>query len=538
MAGFSGYERRLRAFGQRCWRWVWQGGLIALAGALAALGFQPLALWPAMLLGTGLLVWLAGRAATWRGAALVGWVWGIGHFSTGNSWIATAFTYQAKMPAFLGGIAVVLLSLYLAVFPALAAVGAWALRRDPRAMVPGFAACWIISEWLRSWLFTGFAWNPLGVALLGDEAHAGLAALTPWIGTYGLSGLAALLSALVAVGGQSLIDGNRWRAAALVAAPMALVGGAMVWPGAPQPVQGHIAYTLVQPNISQPDLNDPAHFEAQFEQSAVLSWPRHPDDHRLLLWPESGVPDYMRDGYPAWYYESTFAGDPDLARMRLGRVAGVRGVLLTGSVDLDIKGQEAVGGQNVVTALDGQGRIVGSYAKAHLVPYGEYLPMRGLLEPLGLARLVPGDIDFRAGPGPRNIDLGDLGKAGIQICYEIIFSGQVVDRSHRPDYIFNPSNDGWFGAWGPPQHLAQARLRAIEEGLPVLRSTTNGVSAVVDADGIVRHWAPRGVAARFDGMVPPAHAPTLFAREGNNLPLGLALVLLVASTLVLWRRRV
>jgi predicted amidohydrolase len=200
----------------------------------------------------------------------------------------------------------------------------------------------------------------------------------------------------------------------------------------------------------------------------------------------------MRDGYPAWFYDSTAYGDPALARLRLGRVAGANSVLLTGSVDLDIKGKVAESGQNVITALDGHGRIVGSYAKAHLVPYGEYLPMRGLLEPLGLARLVPGEIDFRAGPGPRTVDLADLGKAGMQICYEIIFSGQVVDREHRPDYIVNPSNDGWFGDWGPPQHLAQARLRAIEEGLPVLRSTTNGVSAVVDADGIIRHAAPRG----------------------------------------------
>jgi apolipoprotein N-acyltransferase len=132
--------------------------------------------------------------------------------------------------------------------------------------------------------------------------------------------------------------------------------------------------------------------------------------------------------------------------------------------------------------------------------------------------LVPGDIDFRAGPGPRTVDLGDLGKAGMQICYEIIFSGQVVDRAHRPDYIVNPSNDGWFGDWGPPQHLAQARLRAIEEGLPVLRSTTNGVSAVVDADGIVRQCTARrgGAFRRFRA---PAHAPTVLRGWGNIFPL-------------------
>src|SRR5690606_23947636 len=141
-------------------------------------------------------------------------------------------------------------------------------------------------------------------------------------------------------------------------------------------------------------------------------------------------------------------------------------------VDLEIRNGRAAGARNSVTALDDQGEIVGSYDKAHLVPYGEYLALRWLLEPLGASRLVPGSIDFWPGPGPRTLDLGRWGRAGIQVCYEIIFSGQVVDSANRPDYIFNPSNDGWFGSFGPPQHLAQARMRAIEEGLPVLRSTT------------------------------------------------------------------
>ncbi|WP_343613545.1 apolipoprotein N-acyltransferase [Novosphingobium sp.] len=531
MAEISPFQRKLNALLHGSWR----AALIIALGVMAALGFRPLGLWPAMLLGVGALVWLVARAPSWHRAALIGWLWGVGHFSAGNSWIATAFTYQAKMPGWLGGIAVVLLSLYLALFPALAAVGAWFVRRAPLALVPGFAGAWIVSEWLRSWLFTGFAWNPLGVALLGDDTHVGLAALLPWLGTYALSGLAAGLGAAMAVG-VMLWPARRPQAAALVAVPAVLVGGALLWPAPAHLAEGHVAYTLVQPNITQEVLNDPANFEAQFQQTAGLSWPLHAADRRILLWPESGVPDFMRDGYPAWFYDSTAYGDPALARLRLGRVAGANSVLLTGSVDLDIKGKVAESGQNVITALDGHGRIVGSYAKAHLVPYGEYLPMRGLLEPLGLARLVPGEIDFRAGPGPRTVDLADLGKAGMQICYEIIFSGQVVDREHRPDYIVNPSNDGWFGDWGPPQHLAQARLRAIEEGLPVLRSTTNGVSAVVDADGLIRHAAPRGVGARFDGFVPPAHAATLFASMGNTLPLVWAVLLLGGSALVLRRK--
>jgi apolipoprotein N-acyltransferase len=228
-------------------------------------------------------------------------------------------------------------------------------------------------------------------------------------------------------------------------------------------------------------------------------------------------------------------------------VVGPGGLLRTGTVDLDFRGQELAGARNVVTAVDEYGAILGGYAKAHLVPFGEYLPLRAWLEPLGLARLVPGDIDFHPGPGPQTLDLGPWGRVGVQICYEIIFSGDVVDRAHRPDYVIAPSNDGWFGSWGPPQHFAQARLRAIEEGLPVLRSTVSGDSGVIDADGIVRGFIPRlqagvrgfapgGYAGRLDGMIPPAHAPTLFARWGNGLALGWAAIALVLSVVATRRQ--
>jgi apolipoprotein N-acyltransferase len=142
-----------------------------------------------------------------------------------------------------------------------------------------------------------------------------------------------------------------------------------------------------------------------------------------------------------------------------------------------------------------------------------------------LSRLAPGDIDFDAGPGPRDILLPGIGKVGIQICYEIIFSGQVIDRADRPAFLFNPSNDAWFGRWGPPQHLAQARLRATEEGLPVVRSTPTGISAVIDADGRLLASLPWRTAGAIELPLPPAHAPTLFARFGNILPLALALFL-------------
>ena len=507
-------------------------------GALAACGFQPLALWPLTLLAIAGLIELVARAPTWRQAALLGWLFGVGHFSLGNNWIAVAFTFQAQMPAWLGWIAVVLLSLYLAVYPMLAALGAWLLARPRKggrgAILLAFAGCWIVAEWLRSWVFTGFAWNPLSMAALGPFGRPGLASAASLFGTYGLSGVLVLLAGcwLFAARWGRL----EWRSGLLALVPVLL----FLQPGALPTDAGAgrgAPYTLVQPDVRQEVLNDPLHYQSNFMKTAGLSRPRD-GNPRIVLWPESGVPDFLREGYPPrFYYESTYAADPLSARQRIAGIIGPGGTLMTGAVDLEMRDGRAAAARNVVTVIDDRGAIAGSYAKAHLVPYGEYLPMRWLLEPIGLSRLVPGSLDFWPGPGPRTIDLGPLGKAGVQICYEIIFSGQVVDAGHRPTFIFNPSNDGWFGSWGPPQHLAQARMRAIEEGLPVLRATTTGISAVIDADGIVRRHVPRHTAGRLDGTIPQAHAPTLFARMGNVVPLGLAIVLIVASLVAMRRRQ-
>jgi apolipoprotein N-acyltransferase len=517
----------------RTWRLLAPALLAPAAGAVAACGFQPLMLWPLTLAGVAVLIGLVARARGARQAALAGWLWGVGHFCVGDNWIATAFTYQANMPPSLGWAAVFLLSLYLAVFPALAALAAWFARGRPAALILAFGAAWIASEWLRSWVFTGFAWNPLGVAALGGFGRAGLAQLLPWLGTYALSGLVALIGGCWWLAWQARVE--RPGPAVL----LMLSAGLMLVPQLTGPRgEGTLRYTLVQPGVRQEVLEDPANFERQFSTTAQLSAAPTPPGRRLVLWPESGVPDYLRDGYPAYAYDrTTFAGSPVLSRRRIGAVIGPGSLLLTGAVDLETRGDEIVAARNVVTAVDAGGAIRGGYAKAHLVPYGEYLPMREWLTPLGLSRLVPGTLDFWPGPGPQTLDLGAWGRAGIQICYEIVFSGRVVDRARRPDYVFNPSNDGWFGAWGPPQHLAQARLRAIEEGLPVLRSTTNGISAVIDADGRVRQFLPRPVAGRLDGLVPPAHAPTLFSRWGNALPLGWAAALAIAALLALRGRR-
>ncbi|ATW02778.1 apolipoprotein N-acyltransferase [Sphingorhabdus sp. YGSMI21] len=497
------------------------------AGGLSATGFAPLNLWPLTILMLALWMALVMQAQSRKAAFFTGWLFGVGHFIIGLNWIAKAFTFQAAMPEWLGYIAVVLLSLYLAVYPALAALAAyWLGRNRPAVFILAMAGLWIITEWLRSWVFSGFIWNPLGsVALpLGQMAGASI-----FVGSYGLS---AIL--IAGAGGLWLLCLKKWRAALpllLIFAGLSLL---------PQPRPGEISadqpqITVVQPNIGQQDKWKAGYEEQNLAKLAELTL-REDDDPRIIFWPEAAIPDYLETGYPARYY---YGRPPEFVRQQLGMLMKPGDVLVLGALKLEFDAAEgrAVGARNSVFAMDSGHQLIGRYDKSHLVPYGEYLPMRPLLSAIGLSRLAPGDFDFWPGPGARSLDLGALGKAGLQVCYEIIFSGQVVDRDNRPDFIFNPSNDAWFGSWGPPQHLAQARLRAIEEGLPVIRSTPTGISAVIDADGAIRASVPMGQAGRIDSRLPQAKAPTLFARHGNLLPLGLALILLLSSIAIRVRAR-
>ncbi len=546
---------RLSAFALR------RPGLTALTiGAASATGFAPLGLWPVTLVALALLLWLLENVPTHRAAFDLGWLFGMGHFTIGNNWIATAFTFQAKMPAWLGWVAVPLLSLYLAVFIGLATWGAWAVwgriaheraegERDRGPLILLFAAAWIVTEWLRSWVFSGFAWNPLSaiwVAVQSDPVSAARY-IAPWIGTYGMSGLLVLFAGNLREWPRSLSKQQRQREVEEMEknpAKTQLIWGAgliavvlfMVFlPASRQAASTTTPITIVQPNIGQGDKYDMEQRAENFRKLAALSPRREGQPPRLLLWPEAAVPDYLEGGYPIdWYIEA-----PAFARAKLAGLLGPDDVLLTGAVKLDptADGSDIASARNSLFSLDARGNLGPRYDKSHLVPYGEYLPARSVLSLFGISRLVPGSIDFRHGPGPRSIDLGRFGKVGVQICYEIIFSGQVVDRANRPAFLYNPSNDAWFGAWGPPQHLAQARLRAIEEGLPVIRATPTGISAVIDADGRVLDSIPMHTAGRIDTYVPAAHAPTLFARYGNILPLAFAVFLFGLAVAMARRRR-
>jgi len=498
--------------------------LIALAaGAVSAFAFEPAGLWPLLLLGFAVLCELLCRTKQLSRALLIGWAFGLGQFVVGLNWIATAFTYQAAMPAWLGWLAVVLLSLYLAVYPALAAGLAWRFGRDKRvALVLVMAGGWAVTEWLRGSMFTGFPWNPAAAAL----APTPLITIGALIGTYGLSGLVVLL------GGAIWLEYRKqWLPLVIILAVTAVLWLLPASAVPPDPLTV-VNVRIVQPNIGQEDKWRPGFDVEAAQRLANLSGP--PAEPRLLLWPEAAITDPLEDARTDEH--SAFA---EFQRTRAASLLGPDDRLLTGGIAIASKdGVHVDGAANSIFVLAPGGRVTGRYDKAHLVPYGEYLPMRPLLSAIGLSRLAPGELDFTSGPGPRTIDLGgQWGKVGLQLCYEIIFSGHVVDEKNRPGFMFNPSNDAWFGRWGPPQHLAQARLRAAEEGLPVLRATPTGISAVIDARGNVVKSLPWRTAGVIDVVLPPAaNAPPPFARFGNLIPLLLGFALIIGG-IVLGRRR-
>ena len=507
--------------------------LSLLLGALAALGFAPLELWPLTL--TCLAGWLAlvhaapsGRAALWRG-----WLFGVGHFTINNNWFQHAFDFQDAMPPVLGYFAAVALALYLAVYPALAAWAAWRWR-GPRPDA-GFAlaagAAWIATEWLRAVMFTGYAWDPLAVIWVPVRPIAGLAA---WTGTYALSGLTvSAMGWLVAVAldrDERPSEPKLWAFGAAVGLALALFNVSR--PRPPTSTSAPVLH-IVQPNVGQGE-RDATDAEKTLRAQLARTAPPGPSS-RLVIWPEGMVRDFIDLGYPGYIYGGRY---PVPVRRRIVSRLGPRDLIVVGDTPLQFNAAgDVISATNSMTVLNASGRTVARYNKAHLVPYGEYLPMPWLLKPLGLARLVPGDLDFTPGPGPRTVDLPGFGAVAFQTCYEIVFSGQVIDRAHRPRLLINPSNDAWFGTWGPPQHLAQARMRAIEEGLPIVRATPTGISAVIAADGALLATVPAGRAGAITAPMPQPLPPTLFSRLGNWLALLTGTALALAAVAIRRRRR-
>lgn len=497
----------------------WQFALATLAGLIAGLGFAPVESVAPTILGCTLALLMLAYAPR---PFLTGFGFGFGQFAIGLRWIATAFTYQAAMPASMGWVAVVGLSLYLALFPA---VAGWFARRLASGVVGisiAFAGIFVLLEMLRGLLFTGFAWNPLGAPWLQLK---GVALMAAGIGANGLSGLMLLSSGSLA----ALVAGReeRGRGALVAIFPALLVIGLVlprVMPALSAPAGPEML--LVQPNISQAEKNSGNSADAAIEKQVLLTRAavsRHPDA-RMVIWPEAAV-------------EYALNEEPGLANV-LGGLLRPGMHLLTGSIAVERAADgNVIGIRNSLYALDAAGRIGMRYDKSHLVPGGEYLPLRAIAEPLGLSRLVPGDMDFLPGGGPHSFRLSAIPAFGPAICYEIIFPAAIIDRHDRPAWILTVSNDAWFGPSGPPQHHAQARLRAIEEGLPVVRVTPTGITSVIDRRGGVTAILPAHREGVLAARLPEAGPPTPFARLGLLAP-GFIGLLLAATAWLLCRRKI
>ena len=481
-------------------------GLALLAGALAAAAFAPIHAVPLAPLGLALLVLLL-RAAGPRTAFALGWCFGFGHFLAGLYWVGLAFLVEPDRFAWLIPFAVSGLPAVLAVFPGLVALLAVAaVPRPGFARALAFASAWTLCEWLRAHLLTGFPWNLLGYVWTPVDTVLQAAA---FFGIYGLSFLTAFAGAALAAAFEPRHSLERRLALGLML-PLGLFAliGIAGGPRLREPPAidlGRPWLTVVQPNIAQTDKWRRELFEAHFAQLLRLSLPERGlsgQGVRLIVWPETATPHYL-------------ANDSQ-RRGLLARLLRPGDLLLAGTV----RHGEARGPDtafwNSLVAIDANAEIVGMYDKHHLVPFGEYLPWRPLLEPLGLSKVTAGRVDFRFGPGPATLALPGLPPVQPLVCYEAIFPHEVGGEL-KPGWLLTVTNDAWFGiSSGPYQHFEMARGRAVEQGLPLVRAANTGISGVIGPHGEVLARLALNTAGRLDAILPaPLPARTLYSRLGD-----------------------
>lgn len=493
-----------------------------LLGALAAAALPPVDLTPVLLVSFVGLVWLCDGNQGFLAAFGLGWSFGFGFFVAGLYWIAAALFVDIGSFWWLVPFAVMGFPAGLAVFTG-AAIGAsyaccrW-LQLGGTSRILSLAVFWVGAEWLRGHVLTGFPWNLIGYAWSGRFPQAlDMLQIASIVGIYGLSLVTVLAVALPARLGD--FSGNRW-APTLTAILLVLVplvwGYAHLSQGRRTDVPG-VTLRLVQPSIPETLKNDPGQMLANFRRLFALSTSPGGDQVTAILWPEDAAPPFLeRDGS---------------ARKALAQASPLNGYVITGTVRTDPAPQLATHVWNSLVAVDHEAALRAAYDKFHLVPFGEYVPMRDFLP---MQKITPGAIDFSAGPGPRTIDLPGLPPFSPLICYEAVFPDAVIDPAHRPAWLLNITNDAWYGVTsGPFQHLAIARVRAIEEGLPLVRVANNGVSAVFDPYGRVLGRLDLNAVGVLDEKLPEALAPTLYSRLGDGLffagTLFIGVILLVTS---------
>jgi apolipoprotein N-acyltransferase len=473
-----------------------------LAGALGALGQAPVGLWPTTLLCLALVFGLGRAAPGWGAAFRLGLAAGTGYFALALSWIVEPFLVDAARHGWMAPFALVLLAMGMGLFWAVPL----AVMRAAGGSAGAFVAAVVLAEALRTYAFTGFPWAQAGHALIDTP-------LLHWASWGGALGLTALLCA-AAAGLWHLADG-RWRAGlALLGLPGLLyAAGGPLTPGAAAPPDAPVI-RLVQPNAPQEEKWDPARMRIFFERQ--IGFTAAPPDGvapELVVWPETAVPWTLDRATPALAAISRAAGDTPV-------VLGIQ--------RLDERRYF-----NALVTLTAGGEIGAVYDKHHLVPFGEYVPFGGYLKRFGIRGLAANDGNgYSPGPGPRVIELGALGTALPLICYEGVFPQDVGGYARRPDMLLLITNDAWFGRIsGPYQHLAQARLRSAEQGLPMIRVANTGVSAMIDATGRVTARLPLGQAGWTDARLPPALPPTPYSRTGDAPIVGAALLLLLFCAL-------
>jgi apolipoprotein N-acyltransferase len=507
--------------------WGWRRVLVAfLAGAVSTLALAPLNFWPAPFLTFPILVWLVdgsggGRAGGVPAAAGTGWWFGFGYFVAGLYWIGNAVLVDARTFGWLLPFAVVALPAGLALFTALGVGLARLLWGRGPARVLALAVGLTTAEWLRGHVLTGFPWNLFGYALASPLPLAQGAAL---VGIWGLTFLAVAVYASPAVLADARADTRRpWVAPALSLALLAGVAayGTVRLQANPTSYVDGVRLRIMQPNLQQDEKFNYSQRQQVMNRYLALSkrasGPRSNgiDDVTHLIWPESAFPFFLTRDAEA-----------------LGQIAALLpagSVLITGAVRAPdgVPDAAVTRAYNSIYIIDHAGSILSVYDKVHLVPFGEYLPFQDFLEELGLKQItnmrggfIPGD-RRRILKVPRAPDVLPL------ICYEIIFP-QAIPPGERPGWMVNLTNDGWFGASsGPYQHLQQARIRAIEQGLPVVRAANTGISAVIDPLGRIIGSLPLGTEGVLDEALPRPVGLTPYART-SDLPTGLVLALAAA----------
>ncbi len=508
----------------------WRRRLAALGvGALSVLAMAPFFLSPVLFLTLPALLWLMDGAAADRSASTrwppvvqralaageVGWWFGFGFHLTGLYWIGAAFLVEADKFALLLPVAVMLMPAGLALFHACATAATSLVQGPPLKRVLALAVALSATEWLRGHILTGFPWNVLGYALTFPLELAQSASV---FGIYGLTQFAVLIFAaplvLLAEPVLQHLLRRRLLALGIAAVPLALgwvYGAARLAEPEPPPVPG-VRLRLVQPSIPQHEKwraeKQREFFIAHLDLSATDPDGRRDDLAGIthLIWPEASMP-FMPLDHPE-------------ALMAIGNLLPPGTQLIAGALRIEDAPQTSVGyrAYNSLIAFDADGKVVTLYDKIHLVPFGEYLPLQATLEAVGLEQLARMRGGFTKGPAPRPLLIipGLPAITGL-ICYEAVFPAAVIQGADRPGLLVNLTNDGWFGVTtGPHQHFHQARIRAVEEGLPLVRAANNGISAVVDARGRVLMQLDINARGVIDTSLPAARPRPPYALYGDG----------------------